>query len=140
MKKTVKKMAWIATFGVAYVFFGIAFIFLVWQLSFLQTAQKTKGKVVAMDRQPKINSKDQFAPIISFETENKELIEVNTKVYDYPPNFKTGDEITVFYQVSNPQNAKIQHFRHLWFWTAIWAGVGLFFLIVGFLSPNARGF
>jgi hypothetical protein len=140
MKKTIKKMAWTTTFGMAYMFFCVAFIFLAWQLLFLQTAQKTKGIVIEMDRQPKIRSHDQFAPIIEFETESKEKINLHTKVYDYPPNFKKGDEVIVFYRASNPQNAKIQHFRHLWFWTAIWAGIGLLFLIVGFLSPNARGF
>lgn len=140
MKKPVKKMAWIATFGMAYALFSVAFICLVWQLIFLQTCQKTKGVVIQMDRLPKIRSKDQFAPIIAFETANKEKITVHTKVYDYPPNFKTGDEVIVFYQTANPQNAKIQHFRHLWFWTSLWAGVGLCFLVVGFLSPHARGF
>lgn len=133
-------MAWIATFGMAYTLFGLAILFLVWQLLFLQTAKKTKGIIIEMDRRAKIRSHDQFAPIVEFETESKEKITLHTKVYDYPPNFKDGEEVTVFYQASNPQNAKIQHFRHLWFWTALWAGIGLAFLIVGFLSPNARGF
>ena len=140
MKKPIKKMAWIATFGMAFVFFGIALILFIWQLSFLQTAKKTKGTVINMDRQSKARSNDQFAPIIEFQTETKEKISLHTEVYDYPPNFKTGDEVTIFYQATNPQNAKIQHFRYLWFWATIWAGIGIFFLIVGFLSPNARGF
>ncbi len=140
MKKPIKKMAWIATFGMAYTLFGVALIFGVWQLLFIQTAEKTKGTVVGMDRQDKMRSKDQFAPIIEFETATKQKIKVHTNVYDYPPNFQTGEEVVVFYQASNPQNAKVQHFRHLWFWTSVWAGIGLFFLVVGFLSPNARGF
>ncbi len=140
MKKSIKKTAWIATFGMAYAFFSIATIFFVWQFVFLQTAKKAKGVVVDLDRAVKIRSKDQFAPIIEFETENKEKIKLNTEVYNYPSDFKRGDEITVFYQTANPQNAKIEHFRHLWFWSSIWLGVGVLFLIVGFLSPNARGF
>lgn len=133
-------MAWIATFGMAYAFFSLSIMFGLWQLLFLQTCQKAKGIVTAMDRQSKLNSKDQFAPVVEFETEDKQMIKIHTNVYDYPPNFKTGDEVVVFYQPANPQNAKIQHFRHLWFWTSLWASVGFFFLIVGFLSPNARGF
>ena len=108
-------MAWIATFGVAYTFFSIAIIFFAWQFVFLQTAKKTTGVVIDMDRQVKVSSHDQFAPIVEFETESKQKITLPTKVYDYPPNFKRGDVVTIFYQASNPQNAKIQHFRHLWF-------------------------
>ncbi len=140
MKKPIKKMAWIATFGMAYLFFSIAFIFILWQLWFIQTSIKTKGLVIDLDRQVKARSNDQFAPIIEFETEKKEKIKLNTEVYNYPADFKKGEEITIFYQENNPKNAKIEHFRHLWFWSLVWFGIGLFFLMVGFLSPNARRF
>jgi Protein of unknown function (DUF3592) len=140
MKKPIKKMAWIMTFGLAYCFFSLSVVFIIWQLIFIQNAAKVIGKVVDMESLPKIRSHDQYAPVVEFETESKEKIVLKTQVFDYPPNFKVGEEVTVFYQSSNPQYAKISHFRHLWFWSAVWGGIGLFFLIVGFLSPNARGF
>lgn len=130
-------MAWMVTFGVAYSLFGVALLFFIWQQLFLQTAQKVKGIVVKMDTQPKIRSHDLHAPIIEFETIDKTKVILKTQVFEYPPLFKVGDEVIVYYQASNPQNAKIQHFRHLWFWTSLIVGIGLCFLIVGFLSPNA---
>ena len=140
MKKKIERMAWTMTFGIAYSLFAISLLFFVWQMLFIQTAKKTTGKVVDMDTQVKIRSHDLHAPVIEFKTEDNKVITFHTKVFEYPPTHKRGEEVVVLYHPSHPENAKVQHFRHLWFWTSLMVGIGLLFVIVGFLSPNARGF
>lgn len=49
-----------------------------------------------------------------------------------PPSHKKGDVVDVYYQIDNPQKAKVKGFLTLWAAPILMAGIGLSFFMLGF--------
>ena len=77
----------------------------------LLTGKRAQGIVVGMDSASRSASgtvkAPLFTPIVEFVTSDGELIKVHGRSYSLKPSSKTGDEIKITYDKSNPKNAQL---------------------------------
>lgn len=81
----------------------------------LVTGKRAQGIVVGMDSSSHTTSdqvKEQLlSPLVEFVTSEGEHIKVHGRSYSLKPSSKTGDEIKVAYNQSNPKNAQLLLWR-----------------------------
>ena len=77
----------------------------------LISGKRAQGIVVGMDSSSRLTSDTPKAllqtPLVEFVTSEGEHIEVHGRSYSLKPSSKTGDEIKVAYEKSNPKNAQL---------------------------------
>jgi hypothetical protein len=98
--------------------------------SFTQNAEWVVGKVI--DFQEKRSDQNYtYAPIVSFETTNNDVIKFISSTSSNPPSYKVGEIVNVLYIPSNPHKAKIDSFFSLWGISLIFFSLGFVFFTVG---------
>ncbi len=94
--------------------------------SFLLQATKTEGTVIELVQS---SPKSAFYPIVQFISQNGQTIKFKSSNGKKPPKYSKGQKIEVLYQITEPQNAKINDFASLWSLTTIASIIGgVFFL------------
>ncbi len=119
---------------VKYIFTAVGLTLLglsMWKYSatktFIESAVTTDGEVVDFTR----GSGTNYKPVVRFKTKDGEEIEYVSSLSTNPPLFDRGEVVTIFYKPDDPQNAKIDEFWSLWFFSVLTGGMGTIFFAIG---------
>ncbi len=126
-------------FIVKYLFASLGLIFIcvgLWQYfetnALINRAYSTKGVVIDLIRGASSESSSgNYKPVVRFKTERGEEIEFVSGLGTSPPLFDRGEIVTIFYQPDSPENAKIDEFWSLWFFSVLSGGMGIISFSVG---------
>lgn len=126
--------------SVAVLMLGIAFFSGFMSYRSLQKEQSTPGKVVdTVERQSVETTSGRVItysyPVVEFNTPSGQQ-RVELSVGSSPPEFKTGDAVTVMYDPDKPQDARIDSFSNnlmVWILPGITGIIGTVFLIVALI-------
>jgi Protein of unknown function (DUF3592) len=121
-------------FPAGFVLLGLA-AFFTWRTSnFIQRSQAAAGIVTALKPVTRTdsdsNSDITYAPVFSFKAADGKAYSVTSHASSDPPGFDVGDEVTVLYDPSNPQQARIDTFWQLWAVPVVLGSIGTFFFII----------
>ena len=100
--------------------------------TFLNNSQIATGTVTELVKTTSNEGTVLYQPRIKFTADNGEGITFTSGTASNPPSHKKGDEIEVYYQIENPQNAKVKGFFTLWAAPSVMAVIGLSFFLLGF--------
>lgn len=106
---------------------------------FLSQASRATGTVVDMEAGTSRRSSSRgssgsqpvYYPIVGFTTDAGQAIRFRGSVGSNPPGFQRGDTIKVVYPASQPEDAQIDSFMQLWFFSLITGGMGILFFAAG---------
>jgi hypothetical protein len=99
--------------------------------NFVQSASHAQGTVTKMVEKPGHDSGTVYYPVYTFQDSRGKQHEIYSSGGSYPPAYKVGDTVPVLYQPDKPENAEIDDFLNVWFFTAMLAGFGLVDLVFG---------
>jgi Protein of unknown function (DUF3592) len=100
---------------------------------FIEKAITTDGVVIELvQSQSSDYSTASFSPLVAFKNQNGEEIEFKSSSSSSPANFDIGEKVIVYYELQNPQNARIKAFFELWGGATIVGGIGFIFGLIGF--------
>jgi hypothetical protein len=111
--------------GIPLLLLSLYFVYDSWQ--FIQKSEKTTGVVVDY-HEGVINKKGRkrasVAPIVEFKTHDAKKHLYYHDVYSRPPMYDIGEEVDIYYDKTNPDNAS---FGFRWFLCGILGGLGILF-------------
>lgn len=121
--------------GIGGLFFVIALVLVSLELQFERTARRSPGEVVALRR----SNKGGQAPDVAFTAFDGRQIVHRSNVYSTPA-YAIGEQVTILYDPSNPEEATIDTFTGRWLMALIFGIIGVVDLSVGstFLWLRAR--
>ncbi len=96
---------------------------------FLDSAVTTNGIVVDLLRSDSSDS-IVYHPAVEFSTQDGTIIEFTSSAGTNPPSYSRGEIVTVLYQESFPERAKIKGFFTLWGAESIVGTIGGGFLLI----------
>ena len=99
--------------------------------NFINNSESTNGTVIDLV-QSRTDSGVVYKPVVEFQTQDGSTIEFTSMAGTNPPQFSTGDSVSVYYKESSPNKARLNSFFSLWGLSLIFGGIGLIFSIVGF--------
>ena len=112
---------------------------------FIASASRAQGEVIDLLRveSSRRNSSDTWRPMVHFKLPSGEIVEFTPSSSSSPPAYDKGEIVGVFFNPSNPQDARLDGFFDLWGGAAIAGGLGAVFLALAigmhFLLSDAAG-
>ncbi|MGH6859964.1 MAG: DUF3592 domain-containing protein [Phyllobacterium sp.] len=114
--------------------------------SFVNSARQGRGHVVRMVEEP-TKSGRVYKPVIEFQTAEGDRITFESSSGSAPPAYRVGEDVTVFYDPSDPQSALPDDWFALWGGPAILGVLSLIFAALTYLRyfrlsfkrPGPRG-
>ena len=105
--------------------------------AFLEKAETAQGTVIEMI--PK-RSKDSttYSPVVSFTTKSGQQINYTSSTSSNPPSYDVGENVQIFYDPANPNDAEINGFFSLWLGVIILGFIGIVFFLIGSLGVLFR--
>jgi len=82
-------------------------------LSFIERATEATGTVIDMERSRSSDSSTYY-PVVVFEDIRDRELEFRSRSGSNPPSFSRGERVSVFYEPSAPESARINSFFSLW--------------------------
>ncbi|MBN7771627.1 DUF3592 domain-containing protein [Marinobacter daepoensis] len=98
--------------------------------SFIERSTEAWGTVVDLERSRSSDSTTYY-PVVVFEDVMGQQIEFRSRSGSNPPAFSRGETVSVFYESSEPESARINSFFSLWGLSVILGGLGLVFGAIG---------
>lgn len=98
--------------------------------SFLERSETAQGTVVELIRSRSSDS-NSYYPVIEFTAASGRRVEFQSNSGSNPPSYNRGEQVSVFYEPSNPEAAKIDGFFSLWGAALIVGGIGSVFGVIG---------
>jgi len=115
---------WFGLAAIAFSAFLLISNIVFWLRADTATGTVVTNKVMEGMNRPNIYEEDAYAPVIRFETETGETVELVSDVgYGKHFAYGDGDEVPVLYLPANPQDGRIRSFGEL---------IGLPFVLAGF--------
>lgn len=99
-------------------------------VSFIERATEASGTVIDLERSRSSDSTTYY-PVVVFEDIRGREIEFRSRSGSNPPSFSRGERVSVFYEPSAPESARINSFFSLWGLPMILGGMGLVFGAIG---------
>jgi hypothetical protein len=140
-----KRRIWLGRFMVPIgsLLLVVAFFASIYMWHFTHAALRARGTILEM-RQSKDKDGDlAYAPTFRFQDTAGVLHIVSSSIYQNPPEFHVGDEVTVLYLADNPENAHIDSFWRIWGLPSLLGIVGGLTSIIGLILlywPRIAGF
>ena len=100
--------------------------------SFLKQAIKTEATVTEVEKRASDNG-PMYYPVFSFSDKNGNSHKIHSKMGSYPPTYKSGDRVSIFYDPLVPEKTKVDSFVCLWLGPAVSGALGLIPLLIGAL-------
>ena len=100
--------------------------------NFLDKAERTHGTVLEVVER-KTGDGTTYYPVYSFVDVYGTRHKIYSKTGSYPPSYKVGDSIPIFYDPENPENIKRDSFVSLWMGSVIAGALGLIPFLIGVL-------
>lgn len=98
--------------------------------SFLERSVSAQGTVVELIRSRSSDSVSYY-PVVEFTAANGRQVEFQSNSGSSPPSYNQGEQVSVLYEPSSPEAAKINGFFSLWGGALIIAGFGSVFGLIG---------
>lgn len=98
--------------------------------SFLERSVSAQGTVVELIRS-RFSDSVSYYPVVEFSTPNGRQVEFQSNSGSSPPSYNQGEQVSVLYEPSNPEAAKINGFFSLWGGALIVGGIGSVFGLIG---------
>ena len=98
---------------------------------FIKRSVQTSGEVTDYKIETDSDGSETYYPIVQFKTSQGELIEFTSRYGGKPPAFSTGEVVSVLYDPTAPEKARINTFFSLWLGAMIVGGLGIIFTLVG---------
>ncbi|MDC0663594.1 DUF3592 domain-containing protein [Marinobacter sp. SS21] len=98
--------------------------------SFLEQAVTAEGEVVELVRSRSSDSVSYY-PVVVFQDDDGRQVEFKSNTGSNPPSYNRGERVSVLYETSNPEGARINGFFSLWGGAVIVGVLGLVFATVG---------
>ena len=98
---------------------------------FIASAGKAQGEVTQLLRveSSRRNSSDTWRPLVRFKAPSGEIIEFSpSSSSSSPPAYDKGEVVGVFFNLTHPQDARLDGFFDLWGGATIVGGLGTVFL------------
>jgi hypothetical protein len=95
----------------------------------LKDSLTVDGTVVELVRTESSDMGATYRPVVEFETRSGSLITFTSSFSSKPPRYSQGELVKVLYQVSFPEQAKINSFFSTWVGPIIFASIGSVFFI-----------
>lgn len=99
---------------------------------FLNNSVKAEGQVVEIIQSRSSDNKAIYSPRVVFIDSVGNEITFTSSLSTNISSYSTGDKVEVFYEKSNPQNARINSFFQIWFATILMSVLGVAFFLGGF--------
>ena len=99
-------------------------------VAFIERATEATGTVIDLERSRSSDSTTYY-PVVVFEDIRGREIEFRSRSGSNPPSFNRGERVSVFYEPSAPESARINSFFSLWGLPMILGGMGLVFGAIG---------
>jgi hypothetical protein len=102
---------------------------------FIANAASAQGKVIDLVRSRSnsgSSSESTYRPVVVFTSPAGRHIEFTSGVGSNPPSHTVGEDVTVLYDPSNPNQARIKSFFSLWFGCVLVLALGVIFAGIGF--------
>lgn len=126
--------------AVAIVLIGVCYVTVRNSQRFLASAERAEGTVVALSRSSGNRSDGTvYHPVVTFRTSAGETVEFISSWGSRPAPYRRGDAVTVLYQASDPNGARIEAFFSLWGASLITGGLGSVFLILAIVLLKVAG-
>ncbi len=129
--------------SILYVFFaigiglaGVAGYLAIHQRQALAQASRADGTVVDLEEGPSmsggsVRSRAMYYPVVEYTTATGERVRFRGATASRPPAFDRGEAVTVLYEPSQPEKAKINALSELWFIPLVSGGIGTLFILMG---------
>jgi hypothetical protein len=104
---------------------------------FLRSAVSARGTILENTLSTDSDGDPIYKPRFTFTLPDGREICVQSNLGTSPPSFRKGQSVTVLYDPSIPEQAKINTFMQLWGGALICGGVAVVFLVVGCFLSNA---
>lgn len=105
--------------------------------AFLEKAETVQGTVIEMI--PKRSKESTtYSPVVSFKTKQGQTITYTSSTSSNPPSYSVGENVTMFYDPANPNDAEINGFFSLWLGVLILGFIGTVFFLIGSLGVLFR--
>jgi uncharacterized Tic20 family protein len=111
---------------------GIAYYWYSNTRSFLENAVKTEATVVEMEKR-KSDDGTMYYPVFSFLDKDGNRQEIHSKMGSYPPAYRIGDTVLIFYDPQIPEKTKLDSFVCLWLGPVISGALGIIPVFIGAL-------
>jgi hypothetical protein len=99
--------------------------------SFLGRVQSAPGRVVELMRSGSSRDGTTYSPVVEYEGPDSRTIRFTGSVASSPPSYTVGERVTVLYDPTMPEAAKIDSFLDKWFLPVLLGGMGLVFTAIG---------
>jgi len=101
---------------------------------FLKSSEKTEGVVTKLISNRSSDGKIMYNPEISFSDVSGKVIIFQSSLSSTIPDYAVGEKVSVLYDKTNPQKAKINTFLQLWFGPMIMTVLGAVFFLIGLFT------
>jgi uncharacterized protein len=99
---------------------------------FLDQAVKTEATVVAVENRTSDDG-SMYYPVFSFSDKNGNSHIIHSKTGSYPPAYKPGDTVSIFYDPELPEKTRLDSFMCLWLGPVISGALGIIPVFIGAL-------
>ena len=100
---------------------------------FLNNSEKADGSVVKVVQSRSAEGNYMYSPEVSFVDAGGQTINFISNLSSSISTYTVGQKVSVLYDISNSQSAKINTFFQLWFGPIIMTVLGVIFFLVGLL-------
>jgi len=97
---------------------------------FITAASSAPGIVVDLEPSS-VRNGTVYHTVFKFTDKNGKTHQCRTSSASDPPPYPAGSQITVLYQLDDPESARIKCFSQLWLWPMILLVWGMLFCVVG---------
>lgn len=102
-------------------------------MTFLSNSEKAEGSVIDIVKSRSSDGDYMYRPEISFIDTTGQTITFTSSISSSMPSYQVGEKVSVLYDKSNSQSAKINTFFQLWFGPIIMTVLGVIFFLTGLL-------
>lgn len=131
MKKHVALIVGIIFFFVGVVILTGDFFVTNGVVSFLKSSIISEGKVTDIVKSRSDKGQYMYSPEVSFTDPDGKVFSFTSNLSTNSPNYTVGETVSILYNKSNHQDAKINTFFQLWFGTMILSILGIVFFVIG---------
>ena len=127
--------------GIGIVFLALGLLFLLERWSFIQSAKTATAKITGFESRLDYayfakNRKPVYAPAIVFQTEDGQEINCQTSTYFKEGKYVIDEEVEIYYRQKDPQQARLNDFKSLWWLPGSMLAFGVGGLLLGWYYLN----